>query len=375
MKKFIACCATLLAVFVLNIATTFAPDADPKIQVALLLDTSGSMDGLIEQAKSQLWKLVNELATSKRNGKVPQIELALYEYGKSTLPANEGYLRAIVPLTNDLDLVSEKLFALRTNGGDEYCGWAIKDATERLAWSDNNKDLKIIIIAGNESFAQGEVDYKVSCKNAITNGIVVNTIYCGDCKEGINLLWRDGADRAEGKYMCIDQNSTVAHIETPYDKELGQLNDSLNTTYIAFGREGAARQQRQVAQDANAGNYGSANIASRAVAKSKKSTYNNASWDAVDAAAENEDFIEKVEEEALPEEMQKMDMEERKAYISKKSEQREAIQKAIQEAAKKREQYIAEERKKSSEATDNTLDAVMLKTIREQATKKGYQFE
>lgn len=375
MKKAILCSALLLGTLFLNIAANFAPEEDPKIQVALLLDTSGSMDGLIEQAKSQLWKLVNELATSKRDGKVPQIELALYEYGKSTIPAQDGYLRAIVPLTNDLDLVSEKLFALQTNGGDEYCGWAIKDATEELKWSQSNKDLKIVIIAGNESFAQGSVDYKVACKNAITNGIVVNTIFCGDCDNGINLLWRDGAERAEGKYMCIDQNSTVAHVETPYDGEIGRLNSELNSTYIAFGREGEARQERQQAQDANAGSYGSGNMATRAIAKSKKSTYNNATWDAVDAAEANEDFIEEVEEEQLPEEMQKMDMEERKAYIDKKAKERAAIQEKIQEVAKKREAYIAEERKKNSEATENTLDAVMLKTIREQAVKRGYKFE
>lgn len=375
MKKAILCCALLLGTFFLNIAVNFAPNTDPKIQVALLLDTSSSMDGLIEQAKSQLWKLVNELATSKRDGKIPQIELALYEYGKSTISATDGYLRAIVPLTNDLDLVSEKLFALQTNGGDEYCGWAIKDATEALKWSQSNKDLKIVIIAGNESFAQGSVDYKVSCKNAITKGIVVNTIFCGNCDNGINLLWRDGADRAEGKYMCIDQNSTVAHIETPYDGEIGRLNTELNNTYVAFGQKGAVAQQRQLAQDANAGNYGAANIASRAVAKSKKSTYNNATWDAVDAAEANEDFIEEVEEEDLPEEMQKMDMKERKEYIDNKSKERAAIQEQIQEVAKKREAYIAEEHKKNSTSVDNTLDVVMLKTIREQATKRGYKFE
>ena len=189
------------------------------------------------------------------------------------------------------------------------------------------------------------------------------------------MLWRDGADRAEGKYMCINQNSTVAHVETPYDGEIGRLNSELNETYIAFGREGEARQLRQQAQDANAGTYGAANMATRTIAKSKKSTYNNATWDAVDAAEADEDFIEEVEEEALPEEMQKMNMKERKAYIEEKAKEREAIQQKIQEVAKKRETYIAEERKKNSEATDNTLDAVMLKTIREQAPKRGYKFE
>ena len=185
-----------------------SPDATAKIQVALLLDTSGSMDGLLEQAKSQLWKMVNELATSKKDGKSPTIELALYEYGKSSLSSDEGFLKQLAPMTNDLDLVSEKLFALKTNGGDEYCGWVIQDATKNLKWGESNEDLKIIIIAGNEEFTQGTVDYKIACKEAITNGIVVNTIYCGDCEEGIRFLWKDGADRADGKYMCINHNCT-----------------------------------------------------------------------------------------------------------------------------------------------------------------------
>ncbi|WP_052599219.1 VWA domain-containing protein [Aureispira sp. CCB-QB1] len=351
------------------------PNRTAKIQVALLLDTSGSMDGLIEQAKSQLWKMVNELATSKKNGKAPAIELALYEYGKSSLPQEKGYLQQLVPLTNDLDLVSEKLFSLTTNGGDEYCGWVIQDATENLEWSESNEDLKIIIIAGNEEFTQGNIDYKKSCKGAITNGIVVNTIYCGDCEEGIRYLWKDGADRADGKYMCINQNDQVAHIETPYDSEIGQLNDELNKTYVAFGTKGKEKQARQLSQDMNAKSYGASNNAERAISKSKKSTYNNATWDAVDAMAENDDFMEEVEEEELPDEMKGMDMEERKEYIEKKATERAAIQAKIQEAAKKRSAFIAEKRKEAAGEEKNTLDAVMLKTVRDQAKKQNFQFE
>ncbi len=351
------------------------PNAAPKIQVALILDTSGSMDGLIDQAKSQLWKMVNELATSKRDGKIPTIELALYEYGKDALAAKDGYLQALVPLTNDLDLVSEKLFALSTNGGEEYCGWAIKDATQKLVWSDNKNDLKIIIIAGNEGFNQGEVDYKISCKEAITDGIVVNTIFCGNCEEGIRLLWQDGADRAEGQYLCINQNDKVAHIPTPYDSELGELNNQLNDTYIAFGAEGSMRQERQVMQDDNAAQYGAGNVASRAASKSKKSAYNNKTWDAVDAMEDNEEVVEEMEEEYLPDNMKKMSVEERKAYIKEKAEERATVQKEIQEVAKKRAEFIANKRKEDVGSNKNTLDQVMLKTIREQAEKKGYNFE
>jgi hypothetical protein len=351
------------------------PNRSAKIQVALLLDTSGSMDGLLEQAKSQLWKMVNELATSKKGGKTPSIELALYEYGKSSLAASDGFLKQLVPLTNDLDLVSEKLFALTTNGGDEYCGWVIEDATKNLKWSESNEDLKIIIIAGNEIFTQGSVDYKTSCKAAITNGIVVNTIYCGDCEEGIRFLWKDGADRADGKYMCINQNEQVAHIETPYDSEIGELNDELNKTYIAFGSKGKDKLARQSAQDSNASGYGASNKAERAISKSKKSTYSNASWDAVDAMEEDESVIEDAKEEDLPEEMKGMDTKERKEYVTKKAVEREVIQKKIQESAKKRTSFITEKRKETAGSDKNTLDAVMLKAVREQAEKKEFKFE
>jgi hypothetical protein len=103
-----------------------------RVQLAILLDTSGSMDGLIDQARSRLWKIVNELATAKKNGRSPRLQVALYEYGQDTIPAAAGYLRRIVPLSEDLDRISEELFKLRTNGGEEYCGRVIESAVREL---------------------------------------------------------------------------------------------------------------------------------------------------------------------------------------------------------------------------------------------------
>ena len=80
--------------------------AQEKIQVALLLDTSSSMDGLIDQAKSRLWNIVNTLTTLRYDGKKPNIEISLYEYGNDGLSPDGGYIRQVAPLTNDLDLLS-----------------------------------------------------------------------------------------------------------------------------------------------------------------------------------------------------------------------------------------------------------------------------
>ena len=137
-----------------------------KIQVAILLDTSGSMQGLIEQAKSRLWNIVNTLTTLKYKGETPEIEIALYEYGSYMLYKGD-YIRQITPLTVDLDLISKELFALTTSGSEEYCGTVIQRAVKELEWGQNEADMKLVYIAGNEEFTQGSVSYKTAIADAL----------------------------------------------------------------------------------------------------------------------------------------------------------------------------------------------------------------
>ena len=94
-----------------TIADETKKDEDPKVQIALLLDTSNSMDGLINQAKSQLWEIVNDFAKAKQNGKTPNLEVALYHYGNASLQQKTDYIEQLTPFTDNLDLVSEKLFS------------------------------------------------------------------------------------------------------------------------------------------------------------------------------------------------------------------------------------------------------------------------
>jgi hypothetical protein len=348
------------------------PKSKPLIQLAILLDTSNSMDGLIDQAKTQLWKIVNEMALAKQNGVSPRLEVALYEYGNDGLPAGESYMRMVVPLSEDLDRISEELFKLKTNGGSEFCGTVIKSAADALKWSKNNNDLKAIFIAGNEPFTQGQVDYKNSCKNAITNGIIVNTIFCGNFQEGVNTQWKDGADLADGKYMNIDSNQAIVQVSAPQDKEIIDLGKKLNETYVAYGATGGAAKKRQAEQDVNASSVNDAVMAQRAMTKSS-AQYANASWDLVDAEKEGKVDVEKLDENALPEEMKKLSKEERKQYIETKKKERADIQAKINRLREERDKYVAEQRKK--EAGEKTLDEAMIDAIRTQAAKKNYKFE
>ena len=167
-RRLCALVVSILALAGVAGAKSQSPPADkPLIQIAILLDTSSSMNGLINQARTQLWTVVNEFARTKQSGQAPMLQVAVYEYGNSGLVAGEGYIRQVLPLTDDLDAVSEKLFALTTNGGDEYCGQVIDAATKGLGWSDSAKVYKAIFIAGNEPFTQGPVSYQASCAAAI----------------------------------------------------------------------------------------------------------------------------------------------------------------------------------------------------------------
>ena len=379
-----AACFALLAVTVAKAAdapvaaskpaATKTTTAQPRIQIAILLDTSNSMDGLINQVRQQLWKIVNEFATAKQNGKSPKLEVALLQYGNNRLPAKEGYIELVTGFTDNLDLVSQKLLALKTSGGSEYCGQVIDVAVKSLNWSKSHSDLKTIYIAGNERFTQGPVDFRKACPTAIKRGIIVNTIFCGAHAEGISTHWKDGATLADGAYMNIDQNEVSVTINAPQDAEILRLGERLNTTYVAYGAAGARGANNQVLQDSNALSLGRAFNVSRQVAKSSH-FYKAKGWDLVDAVEEGEVDLEKLEDESLPAELRGKTPEELQEFVEAKKREREEIQKKIQELNESRKTYISAEMKKRGESDSHTLDSAMIKAVKEQAQKRNFTFK
>ncbi|MGV3695844.1 vWA domain-containing protein [Flavobacterium sp.] len=345
---------------------------ETKIQVALLLDTSSSMNGLIEQAKARLWNIVNTLTTLKYEGRTPSIEISLYEYGNDNLSAESNFIRQVAPLTNDLDLISEKLFSLTTNGGNEYCGAVIQDATRQLKWEDGKANMKLVYIAGNEGFNQGGVNYKEAINAALKNSIFINTIFCGNQSAGVSLFWKDGADTGNGKYFNIDSNQAIEYIATPYDDQISKCNDRINTTYIGYGNQGESKKMNQMAQDMNAEKLSKANKTERVVSKSK-AVYKNDTWDLVDKVKKDKDAVQKLKKEELPKEYQNKTKEEINKIIADKAIEREKIQNEINELAKKRQEYINAEAKKTK--TKDDLGNAISTSIVALAKTKGYTIE
>ena len=344
----------------------------PRIQIALLLDTSNSMDGLIGQAKSQLWTLVNELGEGKKHGQTPIIELALYEYGNSNISVSKGYIRQVLSLTTDLDDVSEKLFALSTDGGQEYAGEVLTKSLDELEWSDGKDDMKLIIIAGNEPFTQGTVTWQSACERAKQGGVIIDTIHCGDTDVGIRTGWKEAADCAGGIYMTINQDEKYVHVPSPWDDTLIDLNKKLNDTYFGYGASGAHLKERQAVQDSNAASMNKGAQISRLRAKSQPG-YSNESWDIIDAYKKDQSSVLSLSDEEMPEELKGKTAGERKTFIETKQVERSDIQKQITELGQKQKNYVAEKRKEMSET--KTLDNIMVTAVRKQASETGFKYQ
>lgn len=349
----------------------------PKIQVAILLDVSGSMDGLIEQAKAQLWNMVNTLGKAKcTNDAAPQIEIALYEYGRTTNNAKEGYVKKINGFINDLDSLSENLFSLKTNGGDEYCGHVIYSSLNELKWDASPENYKVIFIAGNEDFLQGDVLYTKACSLAKQKAVIVNTIYCGDKMQGIQEHWNLAGECGNGSFTNINQDAKTEDIPTPYDSIIYSLNDKLNRTYIAYGQSGYLSKGKQVQMDvANVSVSKTAGI-KRIQAKSSK-VYSNAQWDLVDAKANDKDAIKKIDKKILPDSLKNKTTAELETIVEEKTKERNIIQKEIATLTVQRDKFITSEKVRSSSTANSaaTLESEVEKIIRVQAKRFKMEIE
>ena len=342
----------------------------PKIQAAILLDVSNSMDGLIEQAKAQLWNMVSIMGKATCDGTAPQIEIALYEYGRSSNDAKQGFVKQIAPFSSDLDNLSQQLFKLTTNGGDEYCGHVIYTSLNELKWDTALQSYKVIFIAGNEDFLQGNILYTDACAMAKKKGVIVNTIYCGDRMQGIKEHWNLAGECGNGSFTNINSDARPADIPTPYDSTLFVLNEKLNTTYLYYGAEGRSNYARQGYIDMANSSINKTTAANRAAVKANKQLYNNATWDLLDAAAADSTLINKVDMKTLPDSLKNKSRAELKKIIEIKNAERAAIQKEIISLNTHRESFMIKERAKTAAASNTpTLEMEVERIIKQQAKR------
>jgi hypothetical protein len=357
------------------------PAPAPKaIDLVLCLDTSNSMDGLIDSAKIKLWDIVNEMA---RLRPTPDLRVALYSYGNDNYGPGTGWVKKDLDLTADLDDVYKALNGLRTRGGTELVARVTKAAIVDQPWSASPGALKLVFVCGNEGVDQDRaVTLDEAADLAKGNGVIVNTIYCGRSGTVEAGGWASFAEKCAGKSLNIDQNKAVvaAVPKTEFDDQILKLGDDLGKTYLAYGKsgkEGFANQQAQDAAALKAAPAAPGAGASAAVARTASKAgelYRNGRWDLIDKMKEDKAFdLSKVAEADLPEELCKLPPGERAAFVQKKADERVAIQKRIADLTAQRQRKLDEERAKQPQnPADQALDEAVKSVVRDQARAAGF---
>ena len=330
------------------------------------------MDGLLNSARQKLWTIVNDLAKAEPT---PTLRVALLSYGNDGHNAENGWVKVETPFTEDLDTVSQMLFALTTNGGTELVGRVVQTSLQELDWHPSAGALRMIFVAGNESADQDDqVAARTICKEATERGIDVNSIYCayGDDDSEVRPGWRELARLGNGEFAMIDQNNGTVVIATPYDQTLIKLSAELNETYIPFGAAGEAGCSNQLAQDANAVQLNVANAASRAATKAGK--LYSCAWDLVDAIRTGQIDLAEVDEKDLPEDMRALSYAQRVARVDAMQQRRTKLQSQINELDQRRQTLLTEELARQATTNIGSFDLAIRSAIRKRAEALGFEF-
>ena len=342
------------------------------IELAICLDTSGSMDGLLNSARQKLWTIVNDLAKAEPT---PKLRVALLSYGNDGNNPENGWVKVETPFTEDLDTVSQMLFGLTTNGGTELVGRVVQTSLQELDWHPSAGALRMIFVAGNESADQDDqVAARTICKEATARGIDVNSIYCEYGKDDSEIRpgWRELGRMGNGEFAMIDQNNGTVVIATPYDQRLIKLSAELNETYIPFGAAGEAGCNNQSTQDANAARLNSANAASRAATKAGK--LYSCGWDLVDGVRTGKIDLAEVDEKDLPEYMRALTYAQRVARVDAMQNRRTKLQSQINDLDPLRQNLLNEELARVATTNIGGFDLAIRSAIRTKAEALGFIF-
>ena len=364
----------------------------PRVEAVFVLDTTGSMSGLIQAAKEKIWSIANTLASAKPT---PDVKIGLVAYRDR----GDDYVTKTTPLGADLDLMYRELMKFQAGGGGdgpESVNQALHEAVTNIAWSKDAKTYRVIFLVGDyppHMDYQDDVKYQTTCEKAAKAGITINAIQCGDFAE-TTPIWSDIARLAEGRFFKVEQSGGAMLASTPFDGKLAELAGKLDGTRVYYGMQPVQKELKdRDATDAVAiKSAPAAAQAQRAKFNASESGRDNFSRGAliggsgfaggalkpgdkagelVQDLADKRVKLDELKAEELPEELKKLPPAEREKAIAAKAAEREKLQREIRELSEKRQRFLADEAKKQNK---KPLESHLFDCIKEQAGRRGLSY-
>jgi hypothetical protein len=351
---------------------TVKTEKPPRIEVCFVLDTTGSMSGLIEGAKAKIWSIANQMVSAKPT---PELKIALIGYRDR----GDDYVTRVHDLSADIDQVYADLQKFQAAGGGdtpESVNQALYEAVHKISWTPDRDVLKLIFLVGDcppHMDYRDDVKYQDTCQAAVRKDLIINTVQCGNYAE-TTPIWQEIARRAEGRYVAIGQTGDMQVITTPMDDELARLNVELGRTLVPYG---SSTKRSEVRRKQVAAEMAPAPAAADRLAYSMKvGKAAPGGGDLIDDISSGAVDLKELEAQQLPKEMQTMSPEKREKYIAEQKARRAELQARIDELVRKRDEYIREKmRELAAEGKGSAFDTEIYRMIKEQAARKGLRYE
>jgi Mg-chelatase subunit ChlD len=358
------------------------PPIDPSaneralVEVVFVLDTTGSMSGLIQTAKDKIWSIASTMASAQP---APEIRIGLVAYRDR----GDAYVTQVVDLSKDIDSIHATLMDFEAAGGGdgpESVNQALHEAIHEISWSQDPKAYKVVFLVGDAPphlDYQDDVPYPESVAVAREKGIAVNAIQCGE-DASTTAHWQRIAQLGEGKFFRVDQAGGAVAIATPFDRKLAELSAKLDDTRLYYGTAGDKERQARKEAATDKLHTGSTleSLARRAAFNATEAGKSNLLGDKelVEDVASGRVDLSAIEPAALPVPLQSMAPEEQRALIEETAERRKALTEEIQTLATERDAYLKRRVAERGGAKDS-LDHQIYGAIREQAEAKGMKYD
>jgi Mg-chelatase subunit ChlD len=361
-------------------AVTPPPDvvahAAKRVEVVFVLDTTGSMSGLIHAAKEKIWSIASTLAHAQQT---PEISMGLVAYRDR----GDAYVTRVIDLDRDLDSMYAKLMDFSAEGGGdgpEAVNEALDAAINRISWSQDQGTYRVVFLVGD---APPHMDYQDDAKYhdvvaaAVAKGIVVNTIQCGSLRDTV-APWRHIAALGGGRYFTVEQAGSAVAIETPFDAHIATLAAELDGTRLYYG---SAEQRAQMAAKVEATTR--LNEEASVAARARRGAFNVSSAgeanllgerELVDDVASGRVDIDAITPSQLPASVAALAPEARAELLAQTAQKREELKQRIAELAAQRDVYI-EAQVDAAGGAGASLDRQIYDAVRAQAAPLGLKYE
>lgn len=205
------------------------------LDIALVVDTTGSMADEIDALRRSLRDVVARIRTLPNLGRLRIGGVAYRDVG-------DDYVTHPFDFTERMDEVERTLAATRAYGGGdepEAVHEALDIAVNRLPWSQDGAVRLLFLIGDAAPHLERGTPYTITMRRAVEKGIVIVPVGCSGLDDTGEFVWRQLAAFTLGRFVFLSYGGSTEHHTGPY------VENDLDDVLVHAAEEAVRSTQRR----------------------------------------------------------------------------------------------------------------------------------